>query len=323
MRRRALLAAAAASPWSSGLRAQQKAMPVVGFLDPTSSDTFQERQRGFRQGLMDTGYVEGENVAILYRFAENQLDRLPELAADLVRRQVAVIATLANGATVAKAATASIPIVFLLADDPVKAGIVTSFARPSGNVTGINFVSAELMAKRLGLMRELVPAAARVAVLVNPSGPNSRPTVRDAELAGRAGGSTIQVYNASTAQEINTALAIMMRDRSEALLVDIDPFFTSRRIQLVNLASRHALPAMYAGRQFAEVGGLISYGSNLTDAWHQVGVYTGRILKGAKPQDLPIAQSTKLELIINAETARLLGLRVSPSLLAGADEVIE
>jgi putative tryptophan/tyrosine transport system substrate-binding protein len=313
----------AAVAWPLAARAQQPAMPVIGFLDPTSSDTFENRLRAFRQGLKDTGYVEGENVAITYRFAENQIDRLPELAADLVRRQVAVIATLANGALASKGATTTIPIVFLLAEDPVKVGLVTSLARPGGNLTGINFFSAELVAKRLGLLREVVPTATRVAVLVNPTGPNSETTSRDAQSAARATGLEIQVLNASTSREINLAFAGFVGERPDALFVDIDPFFTSRRFQLVNLASRHAIPTTYPGRQFTEVGGLMSYGSNLTDAWRQVGVYAGRILKGAKPADLPVAQSTKFELVINAETARMLGVTVPPSLLALADEVIE
>jgi putative ABC transport system substrate-binding protein len=324
MRRRnfiALLGGAVA--WPLAVQAQQPTMPVIGFLDPTSSDTFEARVRAFRQGLKDTGYVEGENVAITYRFAENQIDRLPELAADLVRRQVAVIATLANGALASKAATTTIPIVFLLAEDPVKVGLVTSLARPGGNLTGINFFSAELVAKRLGLLREVVPTATRVAVLVNPTGPNSETTSRDAQSAARATGLEIQVLNASTSREINLAFAGFVGERPDALFVDIDPFFTSRRFQLVNLASRHAIPTTYPGRQFTEVGGLMSYGSDLRDAWRQVGVYAGRILKGAKPADLPVAQSTKFELVINAETARMLGVTVPPSLLALADEVIE
>jgi putative ABC transport system substrate-binding protein len=305
----ALVGGAAASyvSWPLAARAQQQAMPVVGFLDPTSSDTFENRLRGFRQGLKDTGYVEGENVAIIYRFAENQIDRLPELALDLVRRQVAVIVTLASGALAAKAATTTTSIVFLLAEDPVRAGLVTSLARPGGNLTGINFFSGELLTKRLGLMR----------------GPNFETTLRDAQSAASATGLEIQVLNASTSHEINVAFAALVRERPDVLFVDIDPFFTSRRVQLVNLASRHAIPATYPGRQFTEAGGLMSYGSNLTDAWRQVGVYAGRILKGAKPAELPVAQSTKFELVINAEAARMLGLTVPPTLLSTADEVIE
>jgi putative tryptophan/tyrosine transport system substrate-binding protein len=322
-RREFISLVAGAAAWPIAARAQQPTMPVIGFLDPTSSDTFENRLRAFRQGLKDTGYIEGENVAITYRFAENQIDRLPELAADLVRRQVAVIATLANGALASKAATTTIPIVFLLAEDPVKVGLVTSLARPGGNLTGINFFSAELVAKRLGLLREVVPTATRVAVLVNPTGPNSETTSRDAQSAARATGLEIQVLNASTSREINLAFAGFVGERPDALFVDIDPFFTSRRFQLVNLASRHAIPTTYPGRQFTEVGGLMSYGSDLRDAWRQVGVYAGRILKGAKPADLPVAQSTKFELVINAETARMLGVTVPPPLLALADEVIE
>jgi putative tryptophan/tyrosine transport system substrate-binding protein len=225
--------------------------------------------------------VEGENVAIVYRFAENQTDRLPELAADLVRRQVAVIATLANGALVAKAATTTTPIVFLLAEDPVKVGLVASLARPGGNLSGINFLSAELAAKRLELVRELVPAATRISVLVNPTGPNSESTLRDAQSAARTIGLEIEVLNAGTSREINAAFATFVRERPDAVFIDIDPFFTSRRVQLVHLASHHRVPATYPGRQFVEVGGLMSYGSNVTDAWRQVGVYAGRILKGA------------------------------------------
>jgi putative ABC transport system substrate-binding protein len=309
--------------WPLVARAQQPKMPVIGFLDPTSADTFEGRLRGFRQGLKETGYVEGENVAIVCRFAENQMDRVPELAVDLVRRQVAVIVTLATGALAAKTATTTIPIVFLLAEDPVKVGLVGSLARPGGNLTGINFVGAELVAKRLGFVRELVPTATRIGVLLNSTGPNSETTLRDALSTARVSGLEIQALNASTSREINAAFATFVRDRSDALLIDIDPFFTSRRIQLVNLASRHAIPAMYPGRQFAEAGGLMSYGSNLTDAWRQVGVYAGRILKGAKPADLPVAQSSKLELVINAETARMLGLTLPTTLLSAADEVIE
>jgi putative ABC transport system substrate-binding protein len=325
MRRRAFISllGGAAAAWPLAARAQQPAMPVVGFLDPTSPDTFVHRLLGFRQGLKETGYAEGGNVAIVYRFAENQIDRLPELVADLVRRQVTVIVTPANGALAAKAATTTIPIVFIAAEDPVRIGLVASLARPGGNLTGINFLNAELAAKRLDLVRELVPGATRISVLVNPTGPNSESTSRDAHAAGRAMGLEIQILNASTSREINVAFATFLRERPDALFVDIDPFFTTRRVQLVHLASHHRLPATYPGRQFAEVGGLMSYGSNVTDAWRQVGVYTGRILKGAKPADLPVVQATKFELVINAETARTLGLDVVPTLLARADEVIE
>jgi putative ABC transport system substrate-binding protein len=311
--------------WPLAARAQQPAMPVIGFLNPTSPDAFADRLRGFRQGLKETGYIEGENVAIVYRWAENQVDRLPTLAAELVRRPVAVIATTGSPAAAfaAKAATTTIPIVFTVPEDPVRLGLVASLARPGGNLTGINLFIGELTAKRLELLRALVPSATRVAVLINSSGPNAETTVRDVETAARTMGLQIQVLNASTNREINAAFATFERERADALFVGTDPFFTDRRVQLANLASRHAIPAAYSGRQYAEVGGLMSYGSNLVDALRQVGAYIGRILKGAKPADLPVVQSSKFELVINAETARMLGLTVPPSLLATADEVIE
>jgi putative tryptophan/tyrosine transport system substrate-binding protein len=325
MRRRefiTLLGGAAA--WPLAVRAQQSAFPVIGFLDPTSSETSQPRLRGLRQGLKDTGYVEGENVTIVYRFAENQPDRLPDLAADLVRQRVAVITTLAGGTLAAKAATTTTPIVFTTAEDPVRAGLVASLARPGGNLTGINFFSGELAAKRLGIVRELVPSVSRVAVLINQTtGTNSETTLTDLQSAARAAGLRVQFLNAGTSRDISLAFEGFVRERPDAFFVDIDPLFTSRRIQLVNLASRHAIPAIYPSRLFTEAGGLISYGSDLVDAWRQAGVYAGRILKGAKPADLPVAQSTKFELVINAETARMLGLAVPPGLLAIADEVIE
>jgi ABC-type uncharacterized transport system substrate-binding protein len=315
-----------AATWSLAARAQQPAMPVIGFLNPTSPDAFADRLRGFRQGLKETGYIEGENVAIEYRWAENQVDRLPTLAAELVRRSVAVIATTGSPAAAfaAKAATTTIPIVFTVPEDPVRLGLVASLAQPGGNLTGINLFIGELTAKRLELLRALMPTAARVAVLVNPANAaNTETTLRDVEAAARTMGLQIQVLNASTNREINAAFATFERQRADALFVGIDNFFTDRRVQLANLASRHAIPAAYSGRQYAEVGGLMSYGSNLVDALRQVGAYIGRILKGAKPADLPVVQSTKLELVINAETARMLGLTIPASLLATADEVIE
>jgi putative ABC transport system substrate-binding protein len=288
---------------------------MIGLLHPLSPDTYADRLGAFHRGLKDSGYVEGENVTIVYRWAEGQNDQLLALAAELVRRQVSVIAAFGPATFAAKAATTTIPIVFLVNVDAVRLGLVASLARPGGNLTGITLVTGELVARRLELLRELVPAATRVAVLVNPADTASaETTMRDVEAAARAIGFQIQVFK---------AFATFGRERPDVLFVDIDPFFTSRRIQLVNLASRYAIPTTYPGRQFTEAGGLISYGSNLTDAWRQVGVYVGRILKGAKPADLPVVQASKFELVINAETARMLGLTVPPALLSVADEVIE
>ena len=331
MRRRefiTLLGGAAASSvsWPLAARAQQPVLPVVGFLNPTSPDTLANRLRAFRQGLKDTGYVEGENVAIEYRWAENQMDRLPELAADLVRRRVAVITATGGPAAVfaAKAATTTIPIVFGINEDPARLGLVASLTRPGGNLTGFNFLAGELTEKRLELLRGLVPAAVRVAVLVNPANvTNTETTLRDVQSTARSMGLQIHILNASTSRDINEAFEILVRERPDALFVGIDSFFVSRRVQLTHLAARHAVPATYPLREYAEVGGLMSYGSSLTDTYRQMGVYTGRILKGAKPADLPVVQASKFELVINAETARLLGLTVPPSLLATADEVIE
>jgi putative ABC transport system substrate-binding protein len=321
----ALIGSGAAAACPLAARAQQPAMLVVGLLNSTSPDGSAERLRAFRQGLKDTGYVERENVAIDYRWADNQIDRLPSLAAELVRRQVAVIAAPSTiSAQAAKAVTTTIPIVFLAGEDPVGLGLVTSLARPGGNLTGINLFSGELTAKRLELLREMVPGAARIVVLVNPaSAQTTETTLRDVQLAGRAMGLQIQVLNASTIREIDAAFATFVRERPDAVFVGIDVFLNSRHAQLVNLASRHAVPAIFVNRDFAEIGGLMSYGSNIADAWRQTGVYTGQILKGAKPADLPVAQSSKFELVINASTARMLGLTVPDKLLATADEVIE
>jgi putative tryptophan/tyrosine transport system substrate-binding protein len=311
--------------WPLAARAQQPSMPVIGFLHPTSLDAYADRLRPFREGLKDAGFIEGENVAIEYRWAENQMDRLPALAAELARRQVAVIAAPGPPAALAaKAATTTIPIVFLMNEDPVRLGLVASLARPGGNLTGINIFSAELAAKRLDLLRELVPGGARVGVLVNPvNATTTESTLRDVEPAARAIGLQIQVLNASTSREIDAAFATFVRERPDAVFVGADSFFVSRRVQLTNLAVRHAVPAIYSARDFAEVGGLMSYGASLTDASRQMGVYTGRILKGAKPADLPVVQSSKFELVINHQTARMLGLEIPPMLLARADEVIE
>jgi putative ABC transport system substrate-binding protein len=299
-------------------------MPVIGFLSNASPETFADRLRGFRQGLKETGFAEGENVAIVYRWAENQIERLPELAAELVRRQVTVIAApQAASALAVKALTTTIPTVFIAPEDPVKLGLVASLARPGGNLTGFNLFSGELSAKRLELLRAMVPGAARVAVLVNPTNPALETTVRDVEAAARAMGLQIQVFNASTSGEINAAFASFARERPDAVFVQLDVFLNTRRAQLVNLASRHALPAIYANRDVVEMGGLLSYGTDIADSFRQVGVYTGRILKGAKPAELPVLQSSKYELVINHQTARMLDLTVPPSLLAVADEVIE
>ena len=317
---------AAASAWPLGAQAQQAAMPVIGMLDSRSPDALMDRLRGFRQGLKDTGYVEGENVAIEYRWAENQFDRLPALAAELVRRRVAVIATSGGPAVAfaAKAATKTIPIVFAVGEDPVRLGLVASLARPGRNLTGINFLVGELAAKRLELLRALVPVATRVAVLVNPAhATNTESTLRAVEPAARAMGLQIQILNASTSREIDAAFATLVRERPDALFVGNDAFFNARRVQLVLLAGRHGLPAIYWDREFAEAGGLMTYGSNIVDVYRQVGVYAGRILKGTKPADLPVVQSSKFELVINHQTARMLGLTVPDKLLVAADEVIE
>jgi putative ABC transport system substrate-binding protein len=310
--------------WPLAARAQRPSIPVIGFLEIRSPETIAERLRAFRQGLKETGYVEGENVALEYRWAE-QIDRLPELAADLVRRQVAVIAAAAGFGTAlaAKGATTTIPIVFSVSQDPVRYGFVASLARPGGNMTGVNIFTGELSAKRLELLREMVPKAARVAVLVNPNNPTAGVTLRDVEPAARTMGLQFQAFNASTSREINAAFADLVRERPDGLFVSIDAFLNSRRAQLVTLASRHALPAAFSNRDFVEIGGLMSYGTNIAETYRQVGVYTGRILKGAKPADLPVVQASKFELVINAETARMLGLNLPPSLLATADEVIE
>src|SRR5215470_4554827 len=326
MRRRDFIRAivGSAAAWPLAARAQQPAMPVIGFLASPSRTIAEFVLPAFRQGLKDNGYVEGENVAIEDRWAENQIDQLPPLAADLVRRRVALIATVTpEAALAAKAATTTIPIVFGVGDDPVKTGLVTSLARPGGNLTGINFFSCELAAKRIELLHEMVPAAARVGVLGDPTFPLTESSVRDAETAARTMGLQVKVLSASTSREINAAFANFVREWPDVLYVGPSPFFISRRVQLTQLAARYAVPAIYSVRQYTEAGGLISYGTSQTDAFRQMGVYTGRILKGMKPADLPVIQSTKFELIINAETARMLGLTVPDKLLSLADEVIE
>jgi putative ABC transport system substrate-binding protein len=314
-----------AAAWPIAARGQQSAMPVIGFLHSQSPEGAADRLRAFHQGLKDTGYLEGDNVTIIYRWAENQLDRLPELAADLVRRRVAVIATVSSlSVLAAKATTTTIPIVFAVPDDPVKLGLVASLARPGGNLTGINFFQAELAAKRLELLRELIPAAKRIAVLLNPANKAiNEATIREVETAAHAMGLQIQLLNADSSGEIDAAFATFAQEWRDAVFVSSSPFFGARAVQLVHQATRHAVPAIYAGRNFTEAGGLMSYGTNVNDAFRQIGVYTGRILNGAKPAELPAMQSTKFELVINAQTARMLGVTVSPTLLATADEVIE
>jgi putative ABC transport system substrate-binding protein len=316
----------AAAGWPGAARAQQTAVPVIGFLDSRSPDALGDRLRKFRQGLKETGYAEGENVTIEYRWAENQVERLRALAVDVVRRGVAVI--VASGGTAvtfaAKAATTTIPIVFIAAEDPVKLGFVTNLARPGGNLTGINFFNTELVAKRLALLREMIPGAGRIAVLVNPAdATNTEATQRELDVSARTIGLQIHILNANTSREIDAAFESIARERLDGIFVAQGPFLNSRRVQLVQLAARLGIPASYAGREFTEIGGLMSYGSDITDGYRQVGIYVGRILKGAKPGDLPVVQSSKFELVVNAQTARMLGLSVAPSLLTVADEVIE
>ena len=326
MKRRELitLLGGAAVTWPITASAQQSAMPVIGFLNPTSPDTNADRLRAFRQGLKEAGFIDGENLTIEYRWAEGQFDRLPALAAELVNCGVAAIATFANAAFAAKSATTTIPIVFLVGDDPVKLGLVASFSRPGGNLTGVNFFTNELAAKRLELLRELVPAATRVTIFTGPdTGIDPESTLRDVEAAARAIGLQIRMIVTKTSREIDAAFTTFVQERPDALSVGLGPFLLSRRVQLVHLATRHAIPAIYSGRDYAEAGGLISYGTNIADAYRQVGAQTGRILKGTKPADLPVVQSTKFELVINQQAARTLDLDVPATLLARADEVIE
>jgi putative tryptophan/tyrosine transport system substrate-binding protein len=328
MRRRAFitLLGGAAAAWPLAARAQQPAMPVVGFLGAGSLDTYVLYLAAFRKGLGETGFMEGQNVAIEYRWAEGQYDRMTELAADLVRRRVTVIAVPGSppGARAAKAATSTIPIVFSVGEDPVKLGLVASIGRPEGNATGINFFTGELVAKRLAILHELVPGAARVGVFINPSdAPRAEILRRDVDAAARDIGLQIQILNPSSSREIDTAFAALVRDRADALFVGPDAFYNSRRVQLATMAARNAIPTAFAVREYVDAGGLMSYGTSLADMYRQVGVYSGRILKGAKPSDLPVLQSTKFEFVINMQTARMLGLDVPATLIARADEVIE
>jgi putative ABC transport system substrate-binding protein len=325
MKRRAfitLLSGAAA--WPLAARVQQPAMPVVGFLYSGSPGTTSKELVIFRQALAEAGYVEGRTVAVEYRWAEGQYDQLPALAAELVRRQVAVVVAVPiPAALAAKAATATIPIVFSAAGDPVKLGLVDSLARPGGNATGVNFFQAELGAKQLGLLRELLPTAPRIGLLVNPANANVEGVTKDVVAAASAIGVQIDVVGASDSREIEAAFATLVRNKAAALLVGADSFFFNRRLQLAILSARHVIPAVYFNREFAEAGGLMSYGTSLTEVYRQLGVYTGRILKGEKPAELPVVQSTMFEFVINLPTARALGLEIPPVLLARADEVIE
>jgi putative ABC transport system substrate-binding protein len=325
-RREFIMLMGGGAAWPLAAVAQQPgSMPVVGLLDIRSSDVQVDLLQAFRQGLKDTGYHEGENISIEYRSAHDQIDRLPALADDLVRRKVAVIvAATTPAAAAAKAATPTIPIVFSTPEDPVALGLVTSLARPGGNLTGINWLAGELTPKRLELLHEMVPRAVRIALLVEPNNAGiTETTVKDVEMAARSMGLQISVLNANTSGEIDTAFTSFARERPDALFVGIGPLFNARRIQLVHWASYHRLPATYSGRQYTEIGGLMSYGASVTDAFRQMGIYAGRILSGAKPADLPVLQSTKLELVINHPSARMLGLSVPDKLLVAADEVIE
>ena len=326
MRRREFitLLGGAAAAWPLAARAQQP-LQVIGFLDAQPLEQDEGRSRAFRQSLKDNGFIEGENVLIDYRFGGIQMERVPEFLNELVRRRVAVIVAIGGPiAVLAAKANTNIPIVFMVPEDPVRLGLVASLAHPGGNMTGINFFLTELVAKRLGLLREMVPGAKRVGVLVNPvETVIAETTLREVEAAARAMGLQVQIYRASTSSEINEAFAAVVRDRPDGLFVSSGPYFNSRRVQLANLASRHAIPATYSGHLYVEAGGLMSYGTDSVDWYREAGIYVSRILKGAKPADLPVVQSTKFELVINLQTAKLLGIDVPPTLLAIADEVIE
>jgi putative ABC transport system substrate-binding protein len=325
MNRRQMIAAlGGAAAWPMAVRAQQAAMPVIGFLGSSAPIDRARYLTAFRQGLREPGYVEGQNVAIEYRWARDQADPLPDLAADLVRRQVTVIAAHDTPSSiVAKAATTTIPIVFASGGDPVKLGLVASLNRPGGNVTGVTFGIAQLGAKQLGLLHELQPGAVRVGVLVDPNFPATQSFVSDVQAAALSIGKQIDALEAPTGRDIDTAFARLAQKPIDALLVGPGPLFDDRRVQLATLAAYHRVPAIHPQREYAEAGGLMSYGTNLSDAYRQAGAYTGRVLKGEKPADLPVMQSTKFEFVINLNTARAFGLTLPPGLLAIADEVIE
>jgi putative ABC transport system substrate-binding protein len=316
----------AAAVWPLVAGAQQPKVPVVGFLHPGSAEPNASLLAAFRKGLAEAGYTEGKNVAIEFRWAHGDNSRLGEMAADLVQRQVAVLVTPIGTVTAlaAKTATTTIPIVFSAGTDPVKAGIVASLRRPGGNVTGVNYMAAELSAKRLSLLHELTPRAARIALLVNPTNPIPAETIaKDTEAAAGTVGWHIDVYKAETSREIEMAFAALVRNRADALAVGADPFFIDRRVQIVTLATRYLLPTIYFLREFADIGGLMSYGASDFGRHREVGIYAGRILKGEKPADMPVVQPTQFELVINVSTARAIGITVPPSLLAQANEVIE
>jgi putative ABC transport system substrate-binding protein len=327
MNRRSFLAllGTSAAAWPLGAGAQQPALPVIGYLYSGAPETSGRVVAAFRKGLSESGYVEGRNVAIEYRFAQNEDDRLPELAADLVRRRVAVVVTPGNPASIlaAKAATTTIPIVFRTGADPVETGFVASLNRPGGNLTGINSMQSELGAKQLGLLHELIPNAAHFAVLVNPANPNTEALFRDVKPAAAAIGRQIEVLTAGSIPDIDAAFANLAQKRVDGLIVGPDGLFTNRRVQLVILAARYIMPAIFTTRENAEIGGLMSYGTSGMDQHRLTGAYTGRILKGEKPADMPVMRATKFEFVINLQTARTLGIEVPPTLLAIADEVIE
>ncbi len=327
MRRREFMAfLGAAAAWPLAVRAQQTALPVVGFINGGSTDGSARYAAAFRKGLNETGYVEGQSVTVEYHWLEGRYDRLPALMADLVRRQVVVIATPASApaALAAKAATATIPIVFGVAQDPVQLGLVASLARPGGNATGINNFDQEVTAKRLRLLHDLVPKAVRVAVLVNPANASvTATTLQEVQKAAPTIGLQIQILNATTIGEIDAVFATFARERPDALLITGDSFFTGRLVQLANLTAVNKIPTTYVNRDFVAAGGLMSYGTDLADMFHQVGVYTGKILRGTKPADLPVLQSTKFEFVLNMKTAKMLGIEVPPGVLSIADEVIE
>jgi putative ABC transport system substrate-binding protein len=327
MRRRDFIKVVASSAvtWPRAARAQQPAIPVIGYLDSRSPEAVQNRLRGFHQGLKEAGYIEGENVTILYRWADDRTDRLPLLAAELVSRSVAAIFTAGiPSALAAKAATTTIPIIFVVGSDPVQIGLATSLSRPGGNLTGIDVFTAQIGAKRLEVLRDLLPHATRIGVVVNPADAGATDVqLKELDAAALAMGLQIKIHNADTRREIDAAFEAMDRDRPDAVFAGTSTFLNGRNVQLVQLSTFHRLPTIYGLRDFVEIGGLISYGSDIIDSFRQAGRYVGRILKGAKPTELPIVKADKFELVINAQTARMLGLTVPSSLLGRADEIID